>query len=80
MCAYVYILGDDSLNQRTYVGWTLDLDRRLGQHNGGAGAKTTRGRSWALLYAERYDTREEAMSREYFLKRDRKLRALIRIA
>ena len=75
MCGYVYILGSDgSGGPRTYVGWTVDLTARLAAHNAGKGAKSTRGRTWALLYAERYPTRSEAMSREWHLKRDRKLR------
>ena len=81
MGAYVYVLGSDGRGgQRTYVGWTLDLERRLGQHNAGTGAKSTRGRIWSLLYAERYETREQAMSREWRLKRDRKLRARLQTA
>jgi putative endonuclease len=59
------------------VGWTTDLARRLTQHNNGAGARSTRGRQWILLYAERYLTRPEAMSREWYLKRDRRFRKLI---
>ncbi|MCZ6814937.1 MAG: GIY-YIG nuclease family protein, partial [Alphaproteobacteria bacterium] len=59
---------------RTYVGWTDDLDRRLGEHNSGTGARSTRGREWVLLYAERHDTRRQAMSREWHLKRDRRFR------
>src|ERR1019366_2253066 len=59
---------------RTYVGWTTDLDRRLAQHNAGTGARSTRGRVWVLLYAEQHATRREAMSREWHLKRDRRLR------
>ncbi|MEK7706900.1 MAG: GIY-YIG nuclease family protein, partial [Verrucomicrobiota bacterium] len=59
---------------RTYVGWTTDLDRRLGEHNSGKGARSTRGRKWILLYAESYATRGEAMSREWHLKRDRGFR------
>ena len=79
MNCFVYILGsEDSRNYRTYVGWTTDLDRRLKQHNAGAGAKSTRGRSWILLYAERYDARSAAMSREWHLKRDKQLRKLFR--
>lgn len=78
MPCFVYILGsareDD---RRTYVGWTTDLDRRLEQHNSGTGAKSTRGRSWALLYAERYETRHDAMSREWHLKRDRQFRQML---
>lgn len=75
MSCFVYVLGcvGDG-GPRTYVGWTTDLDRRLGEHNAGTGARSTRGRAWVLLYAERYDTREEAMSREWHLKRDRKFR------
>ncbi len=72
---YVYVLGSrDAGAVRTYVGWTTDLDRRLAEHNAGTGARSTRGRRWALLYAERYLTRAEAMRREWRLKRDRLLR------
>jgi putative endonuclease len=79
MVYYVYVLGSDREGAvRTYVGWTLDLETRLAQHNAGKGAKATRGRRWALLYAERYETRGAAMSREWHLKNDRRFRALIR--
>ena len=75
MGCFVYILGSDGKGGvRTYVGWTTALERRLGEHNGGTGARSTRGRAWALLYAECYPTRGEAMSREWHLKRDRKFR------
>lgn len=75
MNCFVYILGCEGKNgARTYVGWTTDLDRRLGQHNAGTGARSTRGYEWVLLYAERYATRGEAMSREWHLKRDRRFR------
>ncbi|MCW8916258.1 MAG: GIY-YIG nuclease family protein [Magnetovibrio sp.] len=75
MSSFVYILGSTGNGgPRTYVGWTTDLEARLATHNSGKGAKSTRGRSWALLYAECYQNRGEAMSREWHLKRDRKLR------
>jgi putative endonuclease len=78
---FVYILGSDGRGgRRTYVGWTTDLDRRLTQHNTGTGARSTRGRTWALLYAERYATRREAMSREWHLKRDRRFRARLTLS
>lgn len=64
-------------DRRTYVGWSIDIDARLELHNAGLGARSTRGRSWVLLYAERYPTRREAMSREWFLKRDRRFRAAL---
>lgn len=75
MRCYVYVLGSAGKGGiRTYVGWTLDLDRRLAQHNGGRGARSTRGRAWVLVHWESYATRSEAMSREWHLKRDRAFR------
>jgi putative endonuclease len=82
MPSYVYVLitQNKSGRTRTYVGWTLDLERRLAEHNGaaGKGAKSTRGQAWSLLYAEKYRTRRKAMAREYALKKDRGVRALLR--
>ncbi len=75
---FVYVLGSFEPNgARTYVGWTNDLARRLKAHNSGTGGRSTRGRTWVLLYAEPHATRNEAMSREWYLKRDRKFRKLL---
>jgi putative endonuclease len=84
MPAYVYVIGAHGSDGRilTYVGWTLDLERRLLEHNGkgsrGRGAKSTRARIWVLLYAEKHRTRNGAMRREYVLKKDRAFRARLR--
>ena len=75
MACYVYVLGSgDAGTLRTYVGWTTNLAVRLEKHNSGKGARSTRGRVWQLLYAERFVNRGEAMSREWHLKRDHKFR------
>jgi putative endonuclease len=74
---FVYVLGSSETPYRTYVGWTIDLDRRLAKHNAGTGARSTRGRNWTLIYVERHPTRHEAMKREWQLKRDRRLRKLL---
>lgn len=79
MDCFVYVLGCRGKWGRrtrplTYVGWTNDVMRRLARHNSGKGARTTRGRSWVLLHSEWFPTRQEAMSREWHLKRDRALR------
>ncbi|ABE40690.1 Excinuclease ABC, C subunit-like [Rhodopseudomonas palustris BisB5] len=72
---FVYVLGCAGPGRYlTYVGWTLDLDRRLTQHNAGAGARSTRGRTWVLIHSERFTRRQDAMSREWHLKRDRAFR------
>ena len=78
MAAFVYVLLSKSKPIRTYVGWTLDLDARLEKHNTGKGAKFTRGNKWLLIYAERHRTRNGAMRREVFLKRDREFRTKLR--
>jgi predicted GIY-YIG superfamily endonuclease len=43
---FVYILGSSAPSgYSTYVGWTLDLERRLAEHNSGKGTRSTRGRA-----------------------------------
>ena len=64
---YCYILRckDNSL----YTGYTTDVERRLREHNEGTGAKYTRGRGpCELVYTEEFDTKQEAMKREYYIK------------
>ena len=79
MSCFVYILRSiDYGPVKTYVGWTSDLDKRLRRHNEGRGARSTRGRTWELIYVERYLTRGEAMSREWHLKRDKGFRKRLR--
>ena len=78
VAAFVYVLLSRGKPRRTYVGWTINLERRLAQHNEGKGARSTRGRTWLLIYAERHRTRNGAMRREVFLKRNRGFRKLLR--
>ena len=64
---YTYILKckDDSL----YTGWTNNLEKRVADHNAGKGAKYTKGRRPVeLAYYEAFETKEEAMRREYEIK------------
>ncbi|MFH1804718.1 MAG: GIY-YIG nuclease family protein [Pseudomonadota bacterium] len=76
---FVYVLRElgSSARPRTYIGWSTDVTARLRAHNSGKGAKSTRGRQWEVVYVERFRTFGEAMSREWHLKRDRKLRRLL---
>ena len=52
-----------------YTGWTNDLKKRITSHNAGKGAKYTKARRPVeLVYYEEFQTREEAMKREYAIK------------
>ena len=62
----------------TYVGYTNNLKRRITLHNMGKGAKFTRGRKWKLIYKEKYGSKKEAISREYYIKNNRTLRNKIK--
>ena len=65
---YTYIL--TCADGTYYCGWTNDLDKRLAAHNQGKGAKYTKPRRPVILsYWEAFDTKEEAMRREYAIKR-----------
>ena len=79
MSYFVYVIGSLKLSKpKTYVGWTKDLRERLIKHNLGKGAKSTRGRKWRILYHEVFNSKEKALRREYYLKKDRILRKKLR--
>lgn len=64
---YTYILTcrDGTL----YTGWTNDLEKRVRIHNEGKGAKYTKSRRPVVLaYFEEFDTKQEAMRREWEIK------------
>ena len=76
---YVYVLGSYKNSKvTTYVGYTKNLKKRLNLHNKGKGAKFTRGKNWKILYSEKYSIKSEAISREYYIKKNRKFRNLIK--
>jgi putative endonuclease len=63
--------------RKTYVGYTNDLIARLDKHNSNKGAKSTKGYKWLLIYSKKFKSKNEAMSFEYKLKKDRSLRKKI---
>lgn len=68
---YVYLArcADNSL----YAGYTHDLKGREFVHNQGKGARYTRSRlPIKIVYSEAFETKSEAMKREYALKRLKK--------
>ena len=62
----------------TYVGYTNNLKKRINLHNNNKGAKFTRGRKWKLIYKEKINSKKEAISREYYIKKNRTLRNKIK--
>jgi putative endonuclease len=75
-CVYL-IISKGSKKNKSYVGYTKDLNKRIALHNSNKGAKSTRGYYWEILYKKDFETRSEAMSFEYRLKKNRKLRKRI---
>lgn len=68
MIAYAYIV--ECADGTLYSGWTNDLDKRIAAHNAGQGAKYTRSRRPVTLrYYEEFEDKNEALRREYALKK-----------
>lgn len=64
---YTYIV--ECSDGSFYTGWTTNLERRIKVHNQGKGAKYTRARlPVTLKHYESFQTKEEAMRREYEIK------------
>ena len=79
MSYYVYMLRSNNKKKSiTYVGYTKNLQNRIKLHNSGKGAKFTRGRKWKLIYKEVYQSKNKAISREYYIKNNRTLRNKIK--
>ena len=74
----VYMLKSMGQKSVTYVGYTSDLKKRIKLHNIGKGAKFTRGRKWKLIYKEKFNSKKEAISREYYIKKNRTFRNQIK--
>ena len=75
---YVYMLKTlNGFKKKTYVGYTINIKFRLNKHNSSKGAKATKGYKWKLIYKKRFNSKNKALSYEYFLKKDRKKRLSI---
>lgn len=74
MSWYVYLLATVMEPSKTYVGATIDLDRRLKQHNGeltgGAIATSTVPGGWyRVCYISGFETKRDALRFEWWWKR-----------
>ena len=79
MTFYVYLIVA-KINKKnvSYVGYTNNLKKRLKLHNSSKGAKFTRGKKWKMIYFKNYKSKKIAMSEEYKLKKNYKLRKKIK--
>jgi len=69
--AYMYVV--ECRDGSYYTGYTTDVKKRVAVHNSGKGAKYTRARlPVKLIYAQGFDSKEEAMSAETLLKRKKR--------
>ena len=65
-CCYIVRCNDGTL----YCGYSNDVQKRVDNHNKGKGAKYTKTRlPVKLVYTECFDTKSQAMKREYQIKR-----------
>ena len=80
MSYFVYLIVSIKKNKLvSYVGYTNNLKKRLSLHNSGKGAKFTRGSNWKIIYRKKYTNKKIAMSEEYKLKKNYKLRNKIKL-
>ena len=78
MVYYVYMLKSISdKKNKSYVGYTNNLSLRISKHNSNTGAKSTKGYKWILIYKKKFYLKSKAMSFEYKLKKDRRMRKKI---
>ena len=72
MFFYVYMLKSITPGtNKTYVGYSNDVNSRLLKHNSNMGAKSTKGYKWLLIYTKKFKSKNEAMSFEYKLKKNK---------
>ena len=79
MYHYVYMIKSIKYGKvKTYVGYTINLKKRLNAHNLGKGAKSTRGRYWKIIFKKRYLNKSSALKMEYFIKNNPLIRKKIK--
>lgn len=67
----VYVIKNQK--NKIYIGQTVHIEERLKRHNGilkskqGSYTKINKG-EWKVVYQENYNTRQEVIKREKFLK------------
>lgn len=63
----VYVL-QSLKDQRFYIGFTADLERRLKEHERGESPATAPRRPFELVYCEYHRSKQDALHREGYFK------------
>lgn len=66
---FVYILKSQKYDDKTYIGVTSDVERRLNEHNSGASTYTKTYLPWRLISTIGFVSKEKAEEFEKYLKR-----------
>jgi predicted GIY-YIG superfamily endonuclease len=68
MFHYVYILQSIPSPDKTYIGFTTDLENRLKKHNEGGSKYTAKHKPWKIKNAISFIEKEKALAFEKYLK------------
>jgi structure-specific endonuclease subunit SLX1 len=83
-CKYFVYLLKSEVSNRTYIGFTVNISRRLKQHNGlrSGGAKRTRkGRPWkVVLFVSGFEFERTALQYEFCIQHTKKYKRTSGIA
>jgi putative endonuclease len=63
-----YILYSSKID-KYYTGQTMNLDRRLEEHNCGKTPVSASGMPWKLIYSKVFTSRHDAMKLERYIKK-----------
>jgi len=72
---FVYVL-QSLKDQKLYIGYTRDLEKRLSQHNNGEVASTKPRTPLKLIFYEAYLNQKDALRREDYFKTTKGKRSL----
>jgi len=65
---FVYIIYSRQIN-KYYIGYTIDLDKRIIEHNSSVSTFTAKADDWVLKHCEKFSDRNSAMKREKEIKK-----------
>ncbi len=65
---YVYIIRSVTFPEQEYTGATLDLRRRISDHNAGKSSHTKKFKPWTLIWYCAFRNKYKALEFEKYLK------------